>query len=57
MARSTGGRLNLKEALNRNVPPSHLDPLSLDSVSKHASVCHLERELKVSCINLVALLK
>ena len=46
----SGGRLNLTGALNRNVPPSHLNPLSAEPVSKHASVCRLEREIKVSML-------
>ncbi|XP_076444239.1 uncharacterized protein LOC143282473 [Babylonia areolata] len=42
----SGGRLTLKGALNRNMPPSHLNPLTTEPSSKHASVCRLERELK-----------
>ena len=37
-------------ALNRNAPPSHLNPLSSEPGSKHASICRLERELKVNCL-------
>ena len=46
----SGGRLNLMGALNRNAPPSHLNPLSSEPGSKHASICRLERELKVNCL-------
>lgn len=51
----SGGRLNLAGAINRNIPPNYLTPLNnaeSGCTSKHASVCRLERELKVTIVQL-----